>query len=44
MLYWIALLGRLTIKKGCYITIGDKEVEYHPKSVLILIDVSPLMY
>ena len=25
------LLGRLTIKKGRYIKIGDKEVEYHPK-------------
>ena len=24
------LLGRLTIKKGKYIKIGDKEVEYHP--------------
>ncbi len=28
------LLGRLTIKKGRYIKIGDKEVEYHPKYVL----------
>ena len=27
------LLGRLTIKKGRYIKIGDKEVEYHPKQV-----------
>lgn len=25
------LLGRLTIKKGRYIKIGDKEAEYHPK-------------
>ena len=25
------LLGRLTIKKGRYIKIGDKEVEYNPK-------------
>ena len=25
------LLGRLTIKKGRYIKIGDREVEYHPK-------------
>lgn len=25
------LLGRLTIKKGRYIKIGDKEVEYHPQ-------------
>ena len=25
------LLGRLTIKKGKYIKIGDKEVEFHPK-------------
>ena len=24
------LLGRLTIKKGKYIKIGDREVEYHP--------------
>ena len=24
------LLGRLTIKKGKYIKMGDKEVEYHP--------------
>ena len=31
-----ALLGRLTIKKGKYIKIGDKEVEYHPKFRLIL--------
>ncbi len=31
-----ALLGRLTIKKGRYITIGDKEVEYHPHFRLIL--------
>ena len=30
------LLGRLTIKKGRYIKIGDKEVEYHPKFRLIL--------
>ena len=30
------LLGRLTIKKGKYIKIGDKEVEYHPKFRLIL--------
>ena len=29
-----SLLGRLTIKKGRYIKIGDKEVEYHPKSVM----------
>ena len=27
------LLGRLTIKKGRYIKIGDKEVEYHPKYI-----------
>ena len=26
-----SLIGRLTIKKGRYIKIGDKEVEYHPK-------------
>ena len=25
------LLGRLTIKKGRYIKIGDKEVEFHPR-------------
>ena len=25
------LLGRHTIKKGRYIKIGDKEVEYHPQ-------------
>ncbi|XP_077829199.1 dynein axonemal heavy chain 17 [Macaca mulatta] len=30
------LLGRNTIKKGKYIKIGDKEVEYHPKFRLIL--------
>ncbi len=30
------LLGRITIKKGKYIVIGDKEVEYHPKFRLIL--------
>ncbi|KAG7325031.1 hypothetical protein KOW79_011347 [Hemibagrus wyckioides] len=30
------LLGRNTIKKGKYICIGDKEVEYHPKFRLIL--------
>ena len=30
------LLGRLTIKKGRYIKIGDKEVEYHPQFRLIL--------
>ena len=30
------LLGRLTIKKGRYIKIGDKEVEYHPKYELSL--------
>lgn len=30
------LLGRLTIKKGKYIKIGDKEVEYHPDFRLIL--------
>ena len=30
------LLGRLTIKKGRYIKIGDKEVEFHPKFRLIL--------
>ena len=30
------LLGRLTIKKGKYIKIGDKEVEYHPDFGLIL--------
>ena len=30
------LLGRLTIKKGKYIKIGDKEVEYHPRFRLIL--------
>ena len=30
------LLGRLTIKKGKYIKIGDKEVEYHPQFRLIL--------
>ncbi|XP_008068583.1 dynein heavy chain 17, axonemal [Carlito syrichta] len=30
------LLGRNTIKKGRYIKIGDKEVEYHPKFRLIL--------
>lgn len=28
-----SLLGRLTIKKGRYIKIGDKEVEYNPKYV-----------
>lgn len=26
-----SLLGRLTIKKGKYIKMGDKEVEYHPQ-------------
>ncbi|XP_006886407.1 PREDICTED: dynein heavy chain 17, axonemal [Elephantulus edwardii] len=30
------LLGRNTIKKGKYIKIGDKEVEYHPNFHLIL--------
>ncbi|KYO41015.1 hypothetical protein Y1Q_0014129 [Alligator mississippiensis] len=30
------LLGRNTIKKGKYIKIGDKEVEYHPHFRLIL--------
>lgn len=30
------LLGRLTIKKGKYIKIGDKEVEYNPSFRLIL--------
>ncbi|XP_015211854.2 dynein axonemal heavy chain 17 [Lepisosteus oculatus] len=30
------LLGRNTIKKGKYIRIGDKEVEYHPSFRLIL--------
>ncbi|KAL2078484.1 hypothetical protein ACEWY4_026169 [Coilia grayii] len=30
------LLGRNTIKKGKYIRIGDKEVEYHPNFRLIL--------
>ncbi|XP_015735401.1 dynein heavy chain 17, axonemal [Coturnix japonica] len=30
------LLGRNTIKKGRYIRIGDKEVEYHPQFRLIL--------
>ncbi|GAB0197572.1 dynein axonemal heavy chain 17 [Grus japonensis] len=30
------LLGRTTIKKGRYIRIGDKEVEYHPRFRLIL--------
>ncbi len=30
------LLGRLTIKKGRYIKIGDKEMEFHPKFKLIL--------
>uniref|UniRef100_A0A803T9B7 Dynein axonemal heavy chain 17 n=1 Tax=Anolis carolinensis TaxID=28377 RepID=A0A803T9B7_ANOCA len=30
------LLGRNTIKKGKYIKIGDKEVEYHPNFRLIL--------
>ncbi|XP_077184230.1 dynein axonemal heavy chain 17 isoform X3 [Paroedura picta] len=30
------LLGRNTIKKGKYIKMGDKEVEYHPKFRLIL--------
>ena len=30
------LLGRLTIKKGKYIKMGDKEVEYHPDFRLIL--------
>ncbi|XP_043570859.1 dynein axonemal heavy chain 17-like [Chiloscyllium plagiosum] len=31
-----ALLGRNTIKKGKYIHIGDKEVEYHPNFRMIL--------
>ncbi|XP_051731342.1 dynein axonemal heavy chain 9-like isoform X1 [Ctenopharyngodon idella] len=30
------LLGRETIKKGCYIKIGDKECEYNPSFRLIL--------
>ncbi|KAM9001324.1 dynein axonemal heavy chain 17 [Sarcophilus harrisii] len=30
------LLGRNTIKKGRYIKVGDKEVEYHPNFRLIL--------
>jgi dynein heavy chain len=30
------LLGRLTIKKGKYIKIGDKEAEYHPQFRMIL--------
>ncbi len=30
------LLERLTIKKGKYIKIGDKEIEYHPNFRLIL--------
>lgn len=30
------LLGRLTIKRGRYIKIGDKEIEFHPKFRLIL--------
>ncbi|XP_076154706.1 dynein axonemal heavy chain 17-like isoform X2 [Alosa pseudoharengus] len=30
------LLGRNTIKKGKYIRVGDKEVEYHPNFRLIL--------
>ena len=30
------LLGRLTIKKGKCIKIGDKDVEYHPNFRLIL--------
>ena len=30
------LLGRNTIKKGKYIKIGDKEIDYHPKFKLIL--------
>ncbi|XP_069786101.1 dynein axonemal heavy chain 17-like isoform X2 [Narcine bancroftii] len=30
------LLGRNTVKKGKYIYIGDKEVEYHPKFRMIL--------
>ncbi|XP_040542548.1 dynein axonemal heavy chain 17 isoform X5 [Gallus gallus] len=30
------LLGRNTVKKGRYIKIGDKEVEYHPQFRLIL--------
>ena len=40
------LLGRLTIKKGKYIKIGDKEVEYHPKFRLILQvrTLSPTLY
>ncbi|XP_078257485.1 dynein axonemal heavy chain 17-like [Rhinoraja longicauda] len=31
-----SLLGRNTIKKGKYIHIGDKEVEYHPEFRMIL--------
>ena len=42
------LLGRLTIKKGRYIKIGDKEVEFHPKLVRALsfspIAICPLFY
>lgn len=30
------LLGRITIKKGRCIKIGDKEIEYHPQFRLIL--------
>ena len=30
------LLGRLTIKKGRYLKLGDKEIEYHPDFRLIL--------
>lgn len=30
------LLGRITIKKGRCLKIGDKEIEYHPKFRLIL--------
>lgn len=30
------LLGRLTIKKGRYIKIGDKEVEYHSRFRMII--------
>ena len=38
------LLGRLTIKKGKYIKIGDKEVEYHPNFRLILQVIWSLIY
>ena len=30
------LLGRLTIKKGKFIKIGDKELDYHPNFRFIL--------